>query len=286
MMKKPVWFLLTIVLVTGVGVSAQMGPGETQPQAKAGEKAQEKSVVKKYPPYPDVWGYELPWPGKDDRVSRPNIFKMSDGDYFVTYVKSRKSSERKDGTCCEFKHTFAGLSFFSGSHRDLTGKELNAFGEKNSENRVKADSISFSDGSRIERRIFNHCVTFPYSILKVNQAGQVVMNRTLFYVPETPKRRNITLCEGMGSQDVEEKVEAPIFTFVPLEDETFLLYEPEGNHIIRFDKDLNSKFVANSRVVLLDTEIVERFMKSKDVHQARIDAVFQYVQGLKERGDK
>src|SRR5206468_13098628 len=150
MMKKPVWFLLTIVLVTGVGVSAQMGPGETQPQAKAGEKAQEKSVVKKYPPYPDVWGYELPWPEKNSRHSGSMIFKKGDGDYVAMYIKQITKVRRKNGSCCDLTYEHAGLSFFYGEKSE--GTEVAEFEELLREDRVprkfgKRNLLILTDGS-------------------------------------------------------------------------------------------------------------------------------------------
>src|SRR5256885_6947906 len=176
MMKKPVWFLLTIVLVTGVSVYEQMGPGETQPQAKAGEKAQEKSVVKKYPPYPDVWGYEFQYPDKADRSMHIDVAKMPDGEYVVTYRKGPGELLRKDGTCCDFSEKFSALSFFSTERKGLSGETYNTFWKENRANRVRADSVVFEDGSLILREgsmVGNCYEAFPFSIVK-KIAGQIV----------------------------------------------------------------------------------------------------------------
>src|SRR5207249_7409971 len=98
MMKQAGAFLLALALVTGVGVSAQMGPAEPQPQVQAGDQAKEKSVAKKYPPYPDVWGYEVSYKGtsRADRNLHFEVAKVSNGDYFVTHERGLKSMLRND----------------------------------------------------------------------------------------------------------------------------------------------------------------------------------------------
>ena len=78
--------------------------------------AEPSTTAKKYPPYPDVLGYELAWPDKNSRDSQMTVYRMSNGDYVATYIKHAFQGKRADGSCCDstdLKLDFAALSFFS-----------------------------------------------------------------------------------------------------------------------------------------------------------------------------
>ena len=62
-------------------------------------------VEKKYPPYPDVWGVELPVYGYSPEYKL--VSKMHDGDIFLSYVKERKE---RSGTVLGL-YTYAWLFF-------------------------------------------------------------------------------------------------------------------------------------------------------------------------------
>ncbi|PYV83770.1 MAG: hypothetical protein DMG05_25555 [Acidobacteria bacterium] len=291
MMKQAGAFLLALALVTGVGVSAQMGPAEPQPQVQAGDQAKEKSVAKKYPPYPDVWGYELPWPAKDDRNVLFNVFSLPEGDYFVTYVKSLRKAKRKDGTCCDFKMTHAAFNFFSGQKRDLSGDELDAFGRANDKNRLQGElrKILFSDGSSIEQegRGHNCYEPFPYSILRKNKDGVVSINKKLLYL--LPNSRKVQINGGRCADPattIDKKVEEVYARFMQIEDETFILYDTGGNFILRFDKELNTNYRLNNSIFLVDMERIEKIKEVQNYDpQATQDGISQYLLDLK-RGVK
>ena len=306
MMKKPVWFLLTIVLVTGVGVSAQMGPGETQPQAKAGEKAQEKSVVKKYPPYPDVWGYELPWPEKNSRHSGTMIFKKGDGDYVAMYIKQITKVRRKNGSCCDLKYEHAGQSFFSGKKWD--GKEVGDFAEQHREDRVprefgKPNPWILTDGSELQRKTkgADRCLNYlDWYLVLLDPEKKVVAEKHLIYLLEEPiktpvcypSERNENL---VGKQrTVTMRVQGVEPYIISLEDGTFLLYDQDGNIIMRFDRDCNTKSeLLNRRVFVVDRQAMDAFVleyikrRNLDYNDQTLnDAVYAYVANLKKAGAK
>jgi hypothetical protein len=64
--------------------------------------------AKKYPPYPDVWGYGSPWPTQ----SHVNLYKMPNGDYAITYKQEKQAGN-------EYVVKF----FFSGKEIYLTKEE-------------------------------------------------------------------------------------------------------------------------------------------------------------------
>lgn len=286
MMKQAVIFLLALALVMSVGVPWQTGTAGTQPNKKAGEKAQEKSVVKKYPPYPDVWGYEFQYPDKADRSMHIDVAKMPDGEYVVTYRKGPGELLRKDGTCCDFSEKFSALSFFSTERKGLSGETYNTFWKENRANRVRADSVVFEDGSLILREgsmVGNCYEAFPFSIVK-KIAGQIVAKKVFVYLPKQPQMRQINggRC-AEPEQTIEQKVEEVHSMFVRLEDGTFLLYDAGGNFILRLDKDFNTKYRLNDTIFLVDADVIEKAKREAQDDQSILNAVYQYVLDLKRR---
>jgi hypothetical protein len=80
--------------------------------------------------------------------------------------------------------------------------------------------------------------------------------------------------------------------FVPLQDYTFLLYDMEGNFIIRLDKDLKTKNgLMNSRIFLIDSEIVEKIEDKlnddeKYNDQTINDALYNYILNFRKDGGR
>src|SRR5690349_2477652 len=104
-----------------------------------GQVAAEDGQTRKYPPYPDVWGYELPWPDISNRQSAISIFSLLDGDFLATYVKHTSKQRRKDGSCCEYQSEDAGLSFFSG--KQWSGTETDNHADEHREDRLSTGSL-------------------------------------------------------------------------------------------------------------------------------------------------
>lgn len=258
--------------------------------------AAQAETAKKYPPYPDVWGYELPYPEEHHRDARLGVYRMENGDVFVSYVKHRVTSLRKDGTCCDFKSSYAGFYFFSREKHNMTTREFNAFGQQHRANRVgfrDYEKIILKDGDSISRGGTTHSrcyVSFPYYLVKKDSRGEVIARKSLLYLRDTPRERPINpYCEGAGGLSrIHERVDSGVFNLVPLADNTFLVFEPYGNLIIRLDDNLNTKF-QDPHVFLVDTEIIENMAKKlaeegEYNNQTINDAVARYLQGLK-RGE-
>jgi HEAT repeat protein len=244
--------------------------------------------TKKYPPYPDVWGYELPAPADGDRNTGMDVARMPDGDYVFTYVTRRDVLKQSDGSCCEIRHNYGAVSFFSGKRWKLSTEEYNEFWKKHHTHRVSFNrtSVSFPDGSSlIQNHVAYGCYhAFPYSLVRKDSQGNEITSKTLVYNVPSPRPHDIHLCEGEGDTSIVQHVEAMFVKFVPLEDGSLLLYEPEGNVILRFDKDLNTKYKLNERVFLLDSRPlfliaadISRGVSYRDSPQAINDAVLNYV---------
>ena len=291
MIRKVFSVVLFVALVFGVGTSVPAGPPETKPQARTGEQAQEKAVAKKYPPYPDVWGYELPWRDMDDREVRLDITKTDDGDYFVTYITAKKQVKRLDGSCCDVHFKYAGLSFFGNIRKDIEETEYDKFWQAHK--RITFSDyreVNFKDDSMIRQESHDHpkCYVFaPYTLARYGKGGAY---KTLLYLRDKPRKRKINPnCEsvlGLGRDHIFEQVEPVYSRFVPLEDDTFLVYDFSGNFIIRFTKDLETKYPLNERIFLLDAEVVDKIRSESANIQIANDNLVAYLLKLKNQTTK
>lgn len=257
------------------------------------------SSEKKYPPYPDVWGYELPYPSEGNRYSHIDPLMMENGDIYFTYVQKKTQTRRKDGTCCDFDLHFAGLSFFLGEKHLFTGGEYNAFRRANRERELYPNpwiEITFSDGTHIKQRSTGggNCYgPYRYYLEKRDKAGNVVARKTLLYVLNKPNKIGLIPSCGDGEGDVIERAASGHLNVIDLKDDSFLIYEYKGNVILRLDKNLNTQFPLNGRVFLIDTAVIDTIKKeAKSRHHITVeyyqyinDAVYDYLLMLKERSN-
>jgi len=214
--------------------------------------------AKKYPPYPDVWGVELPWPRENDRYSMIDIAKISDGDYLIKYYKTKKEIKIKT------EHGLLpaligrqGISFFTGkiySQQEISISDKNA--KLSGIERQK--QIIFKDGSKIELKHdpVGNFYTTGY-IAKEDSNGKILSEKILLYLYDKPIKTKIDETRERNWDYKKayyfKKVENISAFFIPLEDDTFLLYDYGGNIIIRFDKDFKTKSsLINNKVFMLD----------------------------------
>lgn len=223
---------------------------------------------------------------------------MDNGDVFITYVNKRDRPPGSDGTCCDFKEEYGALAFFSVQKNSMSERDLNAFAQDNRSRRIdfgRHDKLTFSDGSTVERAGETHprCyVSFPYHIIKKSENRRTVARKSLLYLRAEPRRQSVNpYCEGArGLDHVSKRVDSVVFNFVGLEDDTFVVYEYRGNLLIRFDKNLDTKF-KNDRVFLIDTEIIEE--KARELqqqgqydHQTIDDVLAEHLEGLSRRNQR
>jgi hypothetical protein len=246
---------------------------------------------KKYPPYPDVWGYEFPWPGKQNRYSSINVIKMENGDYMITYVKGWDEKINK----------YAGVLFFSRGKRDFTKADYNELWSKNKE--IDKNQIVLSDETKIEPysdyACGRCCPLFHFYIVKRDKNGQIVKKMNLVYLLENPFKIPINMyCEynegpsGLRRNYVLTKVVNINPKFVPLEDNTFLVVDVDGNTITRFDNNLNTKSdLLNKKIYAIDRIVVDDLrdklkMSNRYNDQTLADAIHDYLTTLKKEEKK
>lgn len=271
-----------------IAALAEAGPDAGKLIADARiEATSPSSAPKKYPPYPEIWGVELPRLANKDPMVQPSLYKMPNGEIFVAYVTAEKRSKRVDGTCCDLQLEHAGQAFFSGEKRDLTGKGFETFTAANRKNHLEAEVIVFKDGSQLRQKIEGggaKCWSpFSGTLLKTDPAGQVIKSLVLLYLPDHPQTRDLNpSCDGSGEQEsVIETVENPIVNFALLEDETFLAFSWRHNLVLRLDKELTTRYPLNDKVFLVDRQVVSQVLRG--FIPERIEAMYHYLFGLKQR---
>lgn len=248
---------------------------------------------KKYPPYPDVWGYEL----STNHPHIDEVAKIPDGDYMITYIKERIEAMRIE----DITYKRAWVLFFSGISKDFTKDEYDEFMKKiTKENReVKFDrthpKIVFSDGSIIERGgwwMGNCSNPFERYLQKKDKAGKVIAQKMLLYLYDEPVKSDIKKrCERNWDYKKDyyfKKVDNMYEQFILLEDDTFLILttSPKSVVIIRFDKDFNTKSdLMGKNIFLLDYKTFgDIAWKSGIDDQSVNDAVSDYLINLKKGG--
>jgi len=259
--------------------------------------------TKKYPPYPDVWGYEFPWPQKDSRRSNIEVAKMPNGDYMVTYVKKWIITSNNSSSVRDLRGQFGGISFFSGESKDFTENEYNNFWNVNRDRKIKQNQIVLSDGSKIEPysdyACGRCCPLFHFYIVKREKNGQIIDKKNLIYLLNNTLKIPINMyCEynegpsGLRRNYVLGKLVSINPTFVPLEDDNFMIIDMEGNIIIRFDKNLITKSdLLNKRLYVIERKVVDELReKLKRLNQYNdqtlTDAVYQNIIKLRKEGEK
>jgi len=240
---------------------------------------------KKYPPYPNVWGYEFPTDGKSPSF---DVAKMEDGDYMIAYTKKREGKE---------KYKIAWVLFFDGKNEDFKAGEYDKFlhkivKEKREIKLPPVTNVTFSDGSILEVNSMggSRCADpFDMFLRKKNKDGKAISEKMLLYLFNKPVKKEINrMCERnwqYKGKYYSEKVENMWVKFVSLEDDTFLMLisSPKSVVIIRFDKDFNTKFdLMNRKIFLIDrrafVEIRNKLTEKND--QTVNDALSNYLTSL------
>jgi len=265
--------------------------------------------VKKYPPYPDVWGHEIIIPDKSVIDPQIVIIKMPDSDYMVEYI----TKETRIGKDLKFNR--AGHLFFSSRTLDF-GEDVKevqrisdeARREKRWHSFIVVDfqkpKIVFSDGPSFEQKeILSGGCDNPFSAQRYylirDRDGNLLKEKILVLLLSKPIKEEIDLkCERnwnyKGKYYYRRVAVMPRSYIIPLEDNTFILAfrfirEINGNRgvpVIRFDKDLNTKAdLMKFNFFMLDrSEYGNVIQKSKGDDNSNHEVVADYLLKLKKGG--
>ncbi len=253
------------------------------PLAAAKEAKQE---AKQYPPYPQVWGRELPAAENDDSVSLGG-YPGKNGEVLIRFVRDREPEGSEDT-----KFEWFLLEFFEGSLKPIPNEEVNDTFRLMK--RISNDRLAFADGGTVEqeelRFMGTKCGTnFNSRIVRKDKEGNVLQDRMLFTLYEKPMQMQVNpYCEISDGRDyIKIQFTGGFGRFVTLADATFLAYGER--FVLRFDREMHSPFVAAyPKLFLVDTSVIEAIVEEADERpgsalQNRNDAILEYLLELKEK---
>lgn len=257
--------------------------GKVMVSSNAKENAPAVDAERKYPPYPDVWGYELPMSENGNRNANYATFMNPAGALQVMYVTRGSGQGGYD---------FSLLDFFSGGIKHFSSdKELERFSKENRGYRINSIShnvAKFGDGATVAREGFSHnCyINLPFRLVVKDKDGVVLVNKYLLYLREMPRVQSVTpYCENaQGESSFNVHVESVFGSIIMLKDDTFILSESGGNLVLRMDEQLETKY-KNKHLYVVGAEVVDGIKQrlleeGKFNHQSFDDAVVAYLKGL------
>jgi len=118
---------------------------------------------------------------------------------------------------------------------------------------------------------------FLYFLSVVNKKGKIIASKTIIRISN--KKQYIHLNPRCGEGDI--KITTKIWEYsdidlLGLNDNSFLLYSRGDNFIVRFDKNLKTKFPMQKHgIFLIDTNLIDKF-RDQAKKQTNINS-FQYI---------
>ena len=226
--------------------------------------------VKRFPPYPDVWGHEFPWGTEKRPAAGLGVFRLPDGDYLLMHMRGIGTrTVRHDGTRFFRPETRQ----FTSAEREHASRTLPPAGFPGGLTAMAPRSATLRDGSRIE---FSHdlslssCSHFAGYVQRVDASDVVGIRKVLYYWTERPVLLGVNRwCERnvrIGRDEITTQVLPVVPRIERLEDDTVLVWDSvDGNAVIRLDATLGSKSPLVGRsIFLIDWDIVERLHNEPD----------------------
>ncbi len=204
----------------------------------------------KYPPYPDIWGYDLYDEAAVESVSNqlyPYIRK--NGDIAFTY----SSEFHEDNLESYYKRTL--LSFFSQT-KDLIPSQIKE-GVAKKYNLTNFDLLRNYVVYENENSVIETSCGVNYSIYTKDRIKYCILQKgmakpnTSGAVIDTSKPIEKYSILGVGiDKDDTPFLYISVYIIIPLEDETFIGFNSVGETIVRFDKNLKTKFKSERKIKL------------------------------------
>jgi hypothetical protein len=284
-MKKRVGL---VALTAGIAFLTSAWVGGT---AQASDTKKDIAVVKKYPPYPDVWDWVTPFPARMSREVQAAL--LPDGDVQLSYrLKSKRPTPAEE----DFPQgDIYSLRLFA--KQPVPPPKAFSLPPHHGQWRVQLPNgkIIRNPGSGGGGNCFH---LFDRVFTVADREENELAHKVLFYVLDHPATFVPSgMCEGMPYNDppFSYRMVTMVGGLISLEDNTFLIVDREHGVVIRFDEQWQSKSqLLNQRIFVMDRqemrEIIQskRFMKSKEETSASqeqpVDEEFyQYLMTLKGR---
>ncbi|MDH4187336.1 MAG: hypothetical protein OEV08_10080 [Nitrospira sp.] len=283
---------MTIQRVLLFMISVVLAPvGSTEGLAQTGTAQQDPAVVKKYPPYPDVWR----------SITIGRLCKADNGDFYTVSEPFRKKGV--EGTsyikiAAFFGHSVTELDRTEADKIWLEGQPfpgagvLKCQGNKYS---LYSSSLTLPNGFAVESTclVKNLCAYSFVSGLEVHDADQHVVSKAiLISLLKTPHREFLPYPQVASDKagEIMKRVHVIVPVLVALEDETFLIHPGGGGALFRLDKSLKIRFLnSEHQFFFVDPSLMERAYRQAEQiaepdslawHQAFQDAAAELLNNL------
>lgn len=245
-------------------------------------------TTKKYPPYPDIWLFELPLREIYKNRDCAKMIKMDNGDYLLMYSKNN------------------GILLFEQKEIELNEEEYNKYcNERRNEVKFVFNSrFILNDGRKIHY-FYAHPRCYEVFKNKISVETKKDKERWRYFsilsVLDEPRKIYDfnKYCEGtcdLEQDYILERFKSARTDFIKLDDDTFLAFlffgrdDPDTRYIVRFDEDMNTKanIFNKDKFYIIN---IKDFYEQKTLHmpkqdvQAKIDFMMQYIQLFKKRSE-
>ncbi|KIE05966.1 hypothetical protein NF27_CG01460 [Candidatus Jidaibacter acanthamoeba] len=226
----------------------------------------------KYPPYPDIWGYDLTdYKRTKDTSSIISAYLAPSGDIVFTFHIEDQTKNNFDENDYNKNTWLAALKFFTGEIVEIgLPKNLDAFVEDNKLVNIGSREIELKDGTMI---IYDYD-----SAGRLCQSNNLVRSSLLIGKPRSGEEwlyrsddqvKKFSIIEAMpdifrdydrqgvdpcprGGKIIYKQLYFLPSTLIKLKDDTFIAFNSSGNLIVRFNKDLDTKFKPHKGIKGMD----------------------------------
>lgn len=263
----------------------------------------------KYPPYPDVWGYDLSdYPTTRNEQILVQGYKMASGDYWFEVMRAKEINNQKIGNYGKDKCNL--IKFFEGSTEKFSDegheKLINIMDNSNRLlSEYELSKITFSNGDTLEHENTTPRATLCHidnirgrHFIKRDKNGKELGRYSIIFArPKLETVKDFNQSEECSVPSKDDKIHQQLYSFsegmVKLEDDTFIIYD-SSSAIVRFDQNLNTKFrpkvsyktkdgrTLNYNLFVVPFNFIDELGKSlykanKPVSQGLQDGIMDYI---------
>lgn len=215
------------------------------------------------PPYPEVWGYDLSQvPAVTWGTSDIKAYRMQDGDLWFVLTHSYKTESSLPIPSDNVDTKYVLLKFFKGQQQEFSQKDyqkiLTSIEKKGTLlDYNPSETFSFSDESTLRFYPIESVVRFYVPdfygsyFIKMDAKG----NENKFSILAASSQVEMCSNGGFAKSDAKLFLYKRLYVLsqiIPLKDDTFIVFSKKGNLILRFDKDLKTKFKPVTPIMLRD----------------------------------
>lgn len=220
-----------------------------------------------YSLYPEIWGYDLSeFPAMKWGLAGVETYAMDNGDFWFFVDYFYKNTNPMEKVSIENKQYIL-IKFFKGEKLKLTLQEKNKLVQVIEGKKLSLSSLSskieFKDGSTLET--YNEicpklCFVpdfFLDYLIKTDTHGKAKKYSILVASPQVDIYLDEGLCEENAAPFLYQKLHT-LHDLILLKDDTFIAFDMGSSLILRFDKQLKTKFKPVSPTVIHYNDYISR----------------------------